>query len=43
MADEEVFDPRGLLAALHRNYVSYVLIGGFEAWVAAGLPVDRPG
>jgi hypothetical protein len=24
----EVFDPRGLLAALHRNYVSYVLIGG---------------
>jgi hypothetical protein len=28
VADEEVFDPRGLLAALHRNYVSYVLIGG---------------
>lgn len=28
MADEELFDPRGLLAALHRNYVSYVLIGG---------------
>ena len=28
MADEEVFDPRGLLAALDRNYVSYVLIGG---------------
>ena len=28
MADEEVFDPRGLLAAIHRNYVSYVLIGG---------------
>lgn len=28
MAEEEVFDPRGLLAALHRNYVSYVLIGG---------------
>jgi hypothetical protein len=26
--DEEVFDPRGLLAALDRNYVSYVLIGG---------------
>ncbi len=28
MAEEEVFDPRGLLAALHRNYVPYVLIGG---------------
>ncbi len=28
MADEEVFDPRGLLSALHRNYVNYVLIGG---------------
>ena len=28
MADEEVFDPRGLLAALHRNHVSYVLIAG---------------
>src|ERR687892_1117424 len=28
MAEGEVFDPRGLLAALHRNYVSYVLIGG---------------
>ena len=28
MPDEEVFDPRGLLAALDRNYVSYVLIGG---------------
>ena len=28
MAEEEVFDPRGLLAALHRNYVNYVLIGG---------------
>jgi hypothetical protein len=28
VAEEEVFDPRGLLAALHRNYVSYVLIGG---------------
>jgi hypothetical protein len=25
----DVFDPRGLLAALERNYVSYVLIGGF--------------
>jgi hypothetical protein len=24
----EVFDPRGLLAALDRNYVGYVLIGG---------------
>jgi hypothetical protein len=28
VADEEVFDPRGLLAALDRNYVAYVLIGG---------------
>ena len=28
MADEDVFDPRGLLSALHRNYVNYVLIGG---------------
>jgi hypothetical protein len=28
VATEEVFDPRGLLAALHRNYVSFVLIGG---------------
>jgi len=28
VAEEEVFDPRGLLAALHRNYVNYVLIGG---------------
>ena len=28
MAEPEVFDPRGLLAALGRNYVSYVLIGG---------------
>jgi hypothetical protein len=28
LADENAFDPRGLLAALHRNYVSYVLIGG---------------
>jgi hypothetical protein len=27
-ADDNGFDPRGLLAALHRNYVSYVLIGG---------------
>ena len=27
-ADQDGFDPRGLLAALHRNYVSYVLIGG---------------
>jgi len=27
VADEEVFDPRGLLAALDRNYVTYVLIG----------------
>ena len=26
--EENGFDPRGLLAALHRNYVSYVLIGG---------------
>jgi hypothetical protein len=26
---DDVFDPRGLLAALERNYVSYVLIGGF--------------
>jgi hypothetical protein len=25
---ENGFDPRGLLSALHRNYVSYVLIGG---------------
>jgi hypothetical protein len=25
----EPFDPRGLLAALDRNYVPYVLIGGF--------------
>jgi hypothetical protein len=25
---EALFDPRGLLAALDRNYVSYVLIGG---------------
>jgi hypothetical protein len=25
---EDGFDPRGVLAALHRNYVSYVLIGG---------------
>ena len=28
MSEQEVFDPRGLLAALERNYVSYVLIGG---------------
>ncbi|MDQ3381866.1 MAG: hypothetical protein M3546_16380 [Actinomycetota bacterium] len=28
MAEEDVFDPRGVLAALDRNYVSYVLIGG---------------
>ena len=28
VAEEDGFDPRGLLAALHRNYVSYVLIGG---------------
>ena len=28
MADEEVFDPRGALAALERNRVGYVLIGG---------------
>ena len=27
-AGENGFDPRGLLAALHRNYVDYVLIGG---------------
>jgi hypothetical protein len=27
-AEEDGFDPRGLLAALHRNYVNYVLIGG---------------
>ena len=27
-AEENGFDPRGLLAALHRNYVGYVLIGG---------------
>ena len=27
-AEEDGFDPRGLLAGLHRNYVSYVLIGG---------------
>ena len=27
-AGEDGFDPRGLLSALHRNYVSYVLIGG---------------
>jgi hypothetical protein len=28
VAGEDVFDPRELLAALDRNYVSYVLIGG---------------
>jgi hypothetical protein len=28
VAEQEVFDPRGLLAALDRNYVAYVLIGG---------------
>jgi len=28
VAERDVFDPRGLLAALDRNYVSYVLIGG---------------
>jgi hypothetical protein len=28
VAEREVFDPRALLAALDRNYVSYVLIGG---------------
>jgi len=27
-AEENGFDPRGLLAALHRSYVNYVLIGG---------------
>jgi ATP-binding cassette, subfamily C, bacterial len=27
VAEEELFDPRGLLAALERNYVAYVLIG----------------
>jgi hypothetical protein len=27
-ADENGFDPRGLLAALHRNQLNYVLIGG---------------
>jgi hypothetical protein len=27
-AGELGFDPRGLLSALHRNYVNYVLIGG---------------
>jgi hypothetical protein len=26
--EENGFDPRGLLSALHRHYVSYVLIGG---------------
>ena len=28
MSEPEVFDPRSLLAALDRNYVDYVLIGG---------------
>jgi hypothetical protein len=28
LADENGFDPRGLLAALHRNQLNYVLIGG---------------
>ena len=28
MAEGDPFDPRGLLVALDRNYVSYVLIGG---------------
>jgi hypothetical protein len=28
VSEPEVFDPRGLLAALDRNYVSYVLVGG---------------
>jgi hypothetical protein len=28
MAETASFDPRGLLAALERNYLSYVLIGG---------------
>lgn len=28
MAEPDFFDPRGLLAALGRNYVSYMLIGG---------------
>lgn len=28
MAEEDVFDPRGLLAGLARNYASFVLIGG---------------
>jgi len=27
-AEENGFDPRGLLAGLHRSYVNYVLIGG---------------
>ena len=26
--EENGFDPRGLLAGLHRNYVNYVLVGG---------------
>jgi len=28
VTDGEVFDPRGVLAALDRNYVNYVVIGG---------------
>src|SRR6266542_1997475 len=28
MANEDVFDPRGMLAALERSRVGYVLIGG---------------
>ncbi len=28
MAEDDPFDPRGLLAALDRNYVAYILIGG---------------
>jgi hypothetical protein len=28
-AEPPPFDPRAILAALERNYVSYVLIGGF--------------
>jgi hypothetical protein len=27
-AEETRFDPRGILSALHRNYVNYVLVGG---------------
>ena len=28
MATGDVFDPRGMLAALERNYVNFVVIGG---------------